>query len=232
VSQRSLYFHANGGLSFTAPTDTAPRFDSYVSDPAHPVPYRARPIQATYDPRGSGWRTWLTEDQRFVDGRPDVLTFVTEPLTADIAIAGDIIANIVASTTGSDADWIVKLIDVYPETMPEARMGGYQLMVSSEVFRGRYRTSFEKPERIVPNQTTSFRYSLNGQNYTFRRGHKIMVQVQSTWFPLIDRNPQTFVPNIFAAQASDYRAATVRVMRSARAASHLVLPVVSPTGAQ
>ena len=231
VTARSLFFQDNGRLSFEPPA-TSPAastaFDSYVSDPAHPVPYRQRPIQATYDERGSGWYTWLTEDQRFVDGRPDVLTWQTEPLTQEVTIAGDVIADLFAATTGSDADWIVKLIDVYPQDVPnDAKMGGYEFMVSNEVLRGRFRKSYEHPEPITPNQTTEFKYSLHGQSYRFQKGHRIMVQVQSTWFPIIDRNPQTYVANIFEAKASDYRPATVKVYRSAQAASHLVLPVVS-----
>ena len=242
VSVRSLYMREDGKLSFDPPSTcvmrdpspvAAPRsaplcFDSYVSDPAHPVPYRSRPIQATYDPRGSGWYTWLTEDQRFVHGRPDVLAWQTEPLTEPVTIAGEVMANLFAATTGSDADWIVKLIDVYPEDVPsDPRMGGYQLMVSNEVFRGRYRQGFERPTPITPNQTTPFNYSLHTQNYRFEKGHRIMVQVQSTWFPIIDRNPQTFVANIFHAKESDYRPATIRIFRSPQAASHLVLPVLT-----
>jgi putative CocE/NonD family hydrolase len=250
VGDRALYFREGGRLSFEAPsgaeecgvrggekTDglrgaaSAPEcFDSYVSDPAHPVPYRHRPIQPTYDPRGSGWYTWLTEDQRFVQNRPDVLSWETEPLTEDVTVAGEIFADLFAATSGSDADWVVKLIDVYPEDLPgDPAMGGYELMVSNEVFRGRFRRSFEVPGPITPNVVTEFKYSLHGQNYRFQRGHRIMVQVQSTWFPLIDRNPQTFVANIFEAKASDFRPATERVYRSARYPSHLTLPVLAET---
>lgn len=227
ATNRPLYFQAGGKLAFEKPASSAAAFDGYVSDPAHPVPYRQRPIQPTYDPRGSGWYTWLTEDQRFVDGRPDVLTWKTEPLTEDVAIAGDVTAELFASTTGTDADWIVKLIDVYPEMMTPAAMGGYEFMVSNEVFRGRYRNSFEKPAAISANAVTPFRWSLHGQNYRFGKGHRIMVQVQSTWFPLIDRNPQTYVPNIFAAKASDYRRATQHVYRTSRYPSHVTLPVLT-----
>ncbi|HEY2378050.1 MAG TPA: CocE/NonD family hydrolase [Gemmatimonadaceae bacterium] len=230
VTARSIFFRDNGDLSFDPPVvqQGALAYDSYVSDPAHPVPYRHRPIQATYDPRGSGWYTWLTEDQRFVRDRPDVLTWETPVLTQDVTIAGDVSADLFAATSGSDADWIVKLIDVYPEEMPnDAKMGGYEFMVANEVLRGRYRKSYERPEAITPNQTTEFKYSLHGQSYRFQKGHRIMVQVQSTWFPIIDRNPQTFVPNIFEAKASDYRPATIKVYRTPQAASHLVLPVVS-----
>ena len=216
-------------LSPQAPNDTgADAYDAYVSDPAHPVPYRHRPIEATYFPAGSGWSTWLTQDQRFVDDRSDVLSFESDVLSEDIVIAGRMVANLFASTTGSDSDWIVKLIDVYPELYPDDwKMAGYQLMVANEVFRGRYRRSFEKPEPIRPNEITPFTIDLHTQNYCFNKGHRIMVQVQSTWFPLIDRNPQTFVPNIFEARAQDYRVATQRVYRSAKFASHVVLPVVN-----
>jgi putative CocE/NonD family hydrolase len=227
VTQRRLYFRANGGLSFEPPQSQD--YDQYVSDPARPVPYRARPIEATYDPRGSGWSTWLTADQRFVHNRPDVLSWETEPLTEDVTIAGEVMAELFAATTGTDADWIVKLIDVYPQDWPsDPKMGGYQLMVANEVFRGRFRDSFERPSAIVPNRVTPYRFSLHDQNYRFKRGHKIMVQVQSTWFPLIDRNPQTFVPNIFEAKESDFRPATMRVYRSPQFASGVVIPVVEP----
>jgi putative CocE/NonD family hydrolase len=232
VTAKSLFMRDSGKLSFEAPVaqQGAPAFDTYVSDPAHPVPYRHRPIEATYDSRGSGWYTWLTEDQRFVRDRPDVLTWVTPTLNEDVTIAGEIAASLFAATTGTDADWIVKLIDVYPEDMPnDPKMGGYELMVANEVLRGRYRNSYERPQPIAPNQTTEFKYSLHTQSYRFQKGHKIMVQVQSSWFPIIDRNPQTFVPNIFEAKSSDYRAATIKVFRTPQAASHIVLPVVSDT---
>jgi putative CocE/NonD family hydrolase len=163
-----------------------------------------------------------------VQSRADVLSWQTATLTEDVTIAGEVMADLYASTTGSDADWIVKLIDVYPENVPnDAKMGGYEFMVSNEVFRGRYRASFEKPAPLVTNQVTEFKYSLHGQTYAFRAGHRIMVQVQSTWFPLIDRNPQTFVPNIFNATSADYRQQTHQVYRSAAHASRVVLPVVS-----
>ena len=244
---RNLYFSSGGRLTFDAATasgrgvrlagasdpgarsasDTLP-YDAFVSDPAHPVPYRQRPIQATYDPRGSGWYTWLTEDQRFVDNRADVLSWSTEPLTEDVTIAGEVFADIFAATSGSDADWIVKLIDVYPENVPnDPKMGGYEFMISNEVFRGRYRKSPEKPTPITPNEVAEYKYSLHGQSYRFLKGHRIMVQLQSSWFPIIDRNPQTFVANIFEAKASDFRSAIHRVYRSAKYPSHLVLPVVS-----
>lgn len=226
ASPRTLYFAADGKLSFDPPK--AAGSDGYVSDPKHPVPYRRRPIQPTYDPRGSTWSTWLTEDQRFVADRPDVLSWRTEPLTEDVTIAGEVLARLFASTTGSDADWIVKLIDVYPEDVrDDAKMGGYQFMVSNEVFRARYRDGIETPKPLVPGKSTEIKYSLHTQSYSFRKGHRIMVQVQSTWFPLIDRNPQKFVPNIFAAKDSDFQSATVRVYRSPTAPSGIVLPIVS-----
>lgn len=205
----------------------APGFDQFVSDPQHPVPYRQRPIQATYFPGGSKWPTWLVEDQRFVDDRADVLSYETTPLDNDVTIAGDVVAHLFASTTGSDADWIVKLIDVYPENYPQNwALAGYQLMVSNEVFRGRYREGFEKPKAIEPNTVLEYTWSLHTQNYTFKKGHRIMVQVQSTWFPIIDRNPQTFVPNIFEAKDSDFRAATHRVYRTDAYPSRVDVPVV------
>jgi putative CocE/NonD family hydrolase len=229
TKDRNLYFHPRGRLYFTAPEDNeTDSFDSYISDPEHPVPYRHRPIQATYFPYGSNWSTWLVEDQRFVDDRPDVLSWESAPLEEDISIAGKIVAHLFASTTGSDSDWIVKLIDVYPEKMPEDwSMCGYQMMVANEVFRGRYRHSFERPEPIPPDEVTAYTIDLHTQDYCFRKGHRIMVQVQSTLFPLVDRNPQTFVPNIFEAKTGDFRTATQRVYRSAKSPSHVTVPVVS-----
>jgi len=228
TTDRNLYFHPGGRLSCEAPAETAETaFDSYVSDPDHPVPYRHRPVQATYFPGGSNWSTWLVEDQRFVDDRPDVRSWESAPLEADISIAGRIIAHLFASTTGSDSDWVVKLIDVFPERLPEDwKMAGYQLMVANEVFRGRYRQSFERPEPTPPNEVEGYTIDLHTQDYCFKTGHRIMVQVQSTWFPLIDRNPQTFVPNIFEAKAEDFRVATQRIYRSAKYASHVTVPVV------
>jgi putative CocE/NonD family hydrolase len=216
-----------GDAKASALQTTATAFDEYVSDPAHPVPYRQRPIQPTYFPGGSKWSTWLVEDQRFVDDRADVLSWETAPLTADVTIAGNIGAHLFASTTGSDADWIVKLIDVYPENNPQNwALAGFQLMVSNEVFRGRYRTGFEKPQPIEPNKVLEYSWSLHTQNYTFKAGHRIMVQVQSTWFPIIDRNPQTFVPNIFQASEGDFKAATHRVYRTPQYPSRVDVPVV------
>ncbi len=223
----SLYLRAGGRLSFDPPTATETAFDQFVSDPANPVPYRPRPIERTYDPRGSRWRTWETEDQRFVDGRPDVLTYRTEPLEADVTIAGDVVARLVAATTGRDADWVVKLIDVFPDSVPgDWKMGGYQLMVAHDIMRGRYRKSFTTPEPIQPNTPTPFTVDLHQQAYTFKAGHRIMVQVQSTWFPLYDRNPQTWVPNIFKARAVDFQAKTHRVWHTASNPSRIDISVL------
>ncbi len=224
--QKSLYFHADGKLSFDKPVNGEIAFDSYISDPAHPVPYRSRPIEETYGP-GSRWYTWLTEDQRFVDNRPDVATWKTETLTQDVTVTGNIFAKLFASTTGSDADWVVKLIDVYPEDYPaEPTMAGYEFMVANDVFRGRFRNSFEKPEAITPNRIETYTIDLHSLNHVFKKGHKIMVQVQSTWFPIIDRNPQKYVPNIFEATEKDFQAATQKIFHSTQAPSHIELSIM------
>ena len=241
-----LYLEPDKKLSFTAPTakdDTVAA--SYVSDPADPVPYRHRPIQPTYA-RGSRWYTWMVEDQRFVTGRKDVASFTLPALDHDVTITGDVTADLFASTTGSDADWIVKLIDVYPDGAPAspqqansaetpsappqrasspASNAGYQLMVADEIFRGRYLHSFEQPAPLEPGAVNEFRWSLHGVDHTFLKGHKIMVEVQSSWFPLYDRNPQTFVPNIMVAPKSAYRAETVTIYGSAQYPSHLEIEV-------
>ncbi len=232
TEELKLYFAPHSAITFDAPASAdEAAFDSYVSDPAFPVPYRHRPIQATYFPGGSKWSTWLVEDQRFVGSRPDVLNWETPPLQTDLTMAGEVVAHLFAATTGTDADWIVKFIDVYPERNPDNwDMAGYQLMVSSEVFRGRYRRSYEKPEPISPNVVQEYSFSLRTQNYAFLKGHRIMVQIQSTWFPIIDRNPQTFVQNIFDAKAEDFRPATHRIYRSARYPSHVSIPKVVKPG--
>jgi uncharacterized protein len=229
VTKRNLYFQRDGRLSFDPPQIAANnQFDHYVSDPAHPVPYRHRPVEPTYFPAGSGWYTWLVEDQRFVEGRPDVLTWETEALNEDVTISGNLLAHLFASTTGTDSDWIVKLIDVYPEDYQrDVKMSGYQLMIASEILRGRFRNSFERPEPITPNKVNEYVIDLHGNNHVFLKGHKIMVQVQSTWFPVYDRNPQQFVPNIFKAVESDYQPATQRIFRSRRFASHIELPLLN-----
>jgi uncharacterized protein len=227
VTPRRLYTQADHKLSFTAPADrSANAADSYVSDPANPVPYRPRPILPTYGP-GSTWSRWLADDQRFVAGRGDVLNWQTDPLTDDVVIAGNVTAHLFASTTGSDADWVVKLIDVYPDSgQGDAKLNGYQLMVANDVFRGRFRKSFEHPEAITPNHVDEYVIDLHTQDYKFKKGHRIMVEVQSSWFPLIDRNPQTYVPNIFEAKDSDFKAQTQRIFRSRDAASYVEVSVV------
>ncbi|MDX6613621.1 MAG: uncharacterized protein QOD75_2807 [Blastocatellia bacterium] len=230
IEVRKLYFQREGKLAFQLPSsDGLSMYDSYVSDPAHPVPYRQRPIEPTYFPAGSGWYNWLVEDQRFAQGRPDVLTWASQTLTEDVTVSGNIFAHLFASTTGTDADWIVKLIDVYPETYSkDVKMGGYQLMIANDVLRGRFRRSFERAEPITPNKISEYVVDLHAADHVFLKGHKIMVQVQSTWFPLIDRNPQTFVPNIFQAREADYRSATHRISRSPRFASYIELPILNP----
>jgi putative CocE/NonD family hydrolase len=235
VTEKKLYLHANGGLSFDAPGDRD-AFDSYISDPANPVPYRPRPITPTYP--APGWTTWLVQDQRFAAQRPDVLTWQTDPLKEDVAVTGDIVADLFASTTGSDSDWVVKLIDVYPEdyqkiTDEDASKGagpvlnGYELMVAADILRGRYRHSLETPEPITPNQVTEYEIDLHPNDHVFLKGHRIMVQVQSTWFPVYDRNPQKFVDNIYKATDADYVKATQKIYRSKDSPSSLLLPVAS-----
>ena len=227
IERRKIYFHESGALSFDAPQrDGDAEADSYVSDPAHPVPYRHRPIEPTYG-GASGWAPWLVEDQRFVFERPDVLSWETGPLDRALAVAGDIVAHLFASTTGTDADWIVKLIDVYPEKgHSDPHMNGYQLMIADEVLRSRFRNGFEKPEPLVANQVTEFTIDLHTNNHAFLPGHRVMVQVQSTWFPLIDRNPQKFVSNVFMASEADYQKATHTIHRSKKYASNIDLPVM------
>lgn len=215
-----LYLTKDKGLSFAAPDgayDTVAA--AYVADPADPVPYRNRPIQPTYG-NGSKWRTWLVEDQRFVSGRKDLANFTTPVLDKDVTVTGDVVADLFAATTGTDADWVVKLIDVYPDDAP-APMAGYQLMIADEIFRGRHVHSFERPEALKPGEVMEYKYSLHGADHTFLKGHKIMVEVQSSWFPLYDRNPQTFVPNIMTAPVGAYKAETVSVYGSAKYPSHL-----------
>ncbi|MGH9451300.1 MAG: CocE/NonD family hydrolase [Terriglobia bacterium] len=227
VTGRKLYLRENRALSFDPPAGGARDFDSYVSDPAKPVPYRHRPVEETYGP-GSRWYTWLVEDQRFTDNRPDTMSWETPPLDQDVTVAGDVAAHLFASTTGTDCDWVVKLIDVYPETYAQApRMAGYELMIADEVFRARFRHSFEHPAPVVPGKVTPYVIDLHTNNHCFLKGHRIMVQVQSTWFPLIDRNPQKYVPNIFLATQSDYQKAVQRVYRSPQYPSYVELPVAA-----
>ena len=190
-----------------------------MADPANPVPYRHRPIQATYG-KGSKWRTWLVEDQRFVSGRKDLANFETPVLDHDLTVTGDVVADLFAATTGEDGDWVVKLIDVYPSDAP-APMAGYQLMIADEILRGRYRESFEHPEPVKPGEVAEYRWSLHGADHTFLKGHRMMVEVQSSWFPLYDRNPQTWVPNVMTAPADAYKAETISIFGSPKYPSHL-----------
>jgi hypothetical protein len=221
---RPLYLAANGKLSFTAPEKSDAEYDEYVSDPAKPVPYIPRPIMAV---DGDVWRKWLVMDQRFVESRPDVLTYESEPLTKPVRLSGAPVVNLHASTSGTDSDWVVKLIDVFPGTVPsQPEMGGYELAISLDIFRGRYRTSFEHPEAIVPDKPLLYRFELPTVNHVFLPGHRLMVQVQSTLFPLYDRNPQAFVSNIFDAKPSGYQEATQRVWHTPENASFIGLPVV------
>jgi len=225
-ASRPLYLQAGNKLGFDAPT-AADAFSEYVSDPARPVPFRARPIQQMGYGPGQTWQQWLTDDQREASGRTDVLTFTSAVLEKSLKISGRPGVHLVASTSGSDSDWVVKLIDVFPdEVQAQPEMGGYQLAVGMDIFRGRYRESFATPKPIEPNQPLLYEFKLPPSNHVFLPGHRIMVQVQSSWFPLYDRNPQTFVPNIFLAAPDDYRKATQRVFHSAQHASYIALPVV------
>jgi putative CocE/NonD family hydrolase len=220
---KPLYLEAGFALGFEKPagSDAA---DTYVSDPAKPVPYLPRPVRFT---DGDRWRTWLVSDQRTVEDRPDVLVYQAAALNAPLRISGAPIADLFAATTGTDADWVFKLIDVFPDEMPSQReLGGYQLAVSMDIFRGRYRESFERPTPIAAGKPQRYRFVLPTVNHVFLPGHRLMVQIQSTWFPLYDRNPQTFVPNIFFAKAADYVKAIQTVYRSGDLASAVWLPVV------
>jgi hypothetical protein len=235
---KPLYLQPGGGLSFNTPEAGGSKYDEYVSDPSNPVPYSPRPVTGD----GGAWRTWLLHDQRFVDGRPDVLTYVTEPLTAPLKLAGEPIVHLVASTTGTDSDWVVKLIDVYPIDQPtppdtegafpgtlgvQPDMSGYELPLAIDIFRGRYRTNFSQPQAIVPNKPLEYKFALPNVDHTFRPRHRIMVQIQSTLFPLYDRNPQTFVPNIIDANPLDFIKATQRIWHEPGAASYIDLPLVA-----
>jgi putative CocE/NonD family hydrolase len=224
---KPLYLQSGSKLSFTAPS-SGNAFDEYVSDPAKPVPFRARPSQPVgYTPNLS-WVRWLVDDQREFSGRTDVLTFKTDALTTPVKISGEPIANLIASTTGTDSDWVVKLIDVYPDEVPgQPELGGYQLAVSMDIFRGRYRESLSEPEAITPGTPLLYKFALPTANHVFLPGHRIMVQVQSSWFPLYDRNPQTFVSNIFFARPSDYKKATERIYHDSGHASFVQLPIVT-----
>jgi putative CocE/NonD family hydrolase len=215
--EQKAYLATGAKLSFAAPTDKKEgKAAEYIADPMNPVPYRHRPVQSTYGD-GSVWRTWLEEDQKFVSDRKDLANFSTAVLESPATVTGDVVADVFASTTGSDTDWVVKLIDVYPESE-----GGYQLMVAEEILRGRYRKSFTNPEPVKPGEVAEYKWSLHGIDHTFLKGHKMMVQVQSSWFPLYDRNPQTYVENIMKAPADAYKAETITVYNG----SHLDLPML------
>ncbi len=223
---KTLYLQAGFGLCFDPPGQSADAdYDEYVADPARPVPYQPRPVHFE---DGDSWRRWLLMDQRFADGRPDVLTYQTAPLTAPLRIAGAPVVELYAATSGSDSDWVVKLIDVYPDEVPsQPEMGGYELGVGMDIFRGRYRDSLEHPSAIPAGRVQRYRFALPTASHVFLPGHRLMVQIQSSWFPLYDRNPQTYVPNIFFAKPEDYRKATQRVYRAGAQASAIELPVVS-----
>jgi putative CocE/NonD family hydrolase len=222
-----LHLVAGQKLSFQAPKAGDAPYEEYVSDPGKPVPFRARPIRPVSAADGT-WRQWLVDDQREASGRPDVLAFVSDVLSAPTKISGQPIANLVASTSGTDSDWVVKLIDVYPdEVAAQPGLGGYQLMVAGDIFRGRYRESLETPKALAADQPLVYRFALPTANHVFRPGHRIMVQVQSSWFPLYDRNPQTFVPSIFSARPEDYRKAVQRVYHAPGQASFVELPLVT-----
>jgi putative CocE/NonD family hydrolase len=227
VSEQHLYFHANGKLSFTPPAAQEAKANAFISDPANPVPYRERPISpmAAAD---TTWGAWLADDQAVFSKRKDVVTWQTEVLDEDVTLRGNVVANLFASTTGTDADWIVKLIDVYPSdgTTP-ADLRGRQLMIANDVFRGRFRSSFSDPKALTPNKVLDYTIDLHSASHVFKKGHRIAVQVQSTWFPLIDRNPQTFVPNIFEARAADFKSQTHKIYHSPDYPSSLTIDVAT-----
>jgi putative hydrolase, CocE/NonD family len=231
IEERPLYLHANGRLSWEKPAEKN-SFSEYISDPAHPVPY-------TEDVHWFRTRDYMTDDQRFAARRPDVLTFETPVLENDVTLAGTVIADLLTSISSTDADFVVKLIDVfpndfrYPGTQPNMSrsaggdypMGGYQMLVRGEIIRGRYRNSFSKPEPFKPNKVERVKFALPDVAHTFKKGHKIMVQIQSSWFPLVDRNPQKFV-NIYECDDSDFQKATIRIHHDVTNSSNIILPVI------
>jgi putative CocE/NonD family hydrolase len=235
IDHQKIYLQPGGGLGFAPPAAPSggPGFESYISDPAKPVPYVPRPIHIGGDDGEATWQTWLVSDQRDAAARTDVLSFATPVLTEPLKISGEPIANLIASTTGTDADFVVKLIDVYPDEVGrEPQMGGYQLMISADILRGRYRDSFKDPKAIPAGKAQVFRFALPTANHVFLPGHRIMVQVQSSWFPVYDRNPQTYVENIFFAKPGDYQKATVRLFDGNSQASFVELPVVKSSAAR
>ncbi|MGB7264452.1 MAG: CocE/NonD family hydrolase [Terracidiphilus sp.] len=219
----ALHLAGNGMLTWTS--STAQATTSYISDPANPVPYRHRPIQPTYSP-GSEWYNWLTEDQRFVTGRNDVAVWKLPVLARDLTLTGQVVADIFASTTGSDNDMVVKLIDEYPNDDPDPKMRGYQLLTNAEIFRGRYLSGYDRPTALAPGSVHEYKFSLHDVDHVFKAGHTVMVELQSTWFPLYDRNPQTFVPNIMKAKPADYKAATITVYSGPGHDSALEVPLI------
>jgi putative CocE/NonD family hydrolase len=225
VRATPLYLQAGSHAAFTppaAPAGNAVAYAEYISDPAKPVPFRPRPID------NSSWSRWLVDDQRETSGRTDVVSFTTDVLTEPVKIAGQPVVNLQASTSGTDSDWVVKVIDLYPDQVAsQPNMGGYQLMISADIFRGRYRESLETPKALASNEPLLYRWTLPTANHVFLPGHRIMVQIHSTWFPLYDRNPQTFVPNIFWAKPADYVKATQRIYHAPDKASFIELPVVT-----
>ncbi len=227
ITQTPLYLQPGFAAGFAAPSAGSAAYDEYTSDPAKPVPFRARPSQPIgYDPPLT-WVQWLVDDQREASGRTDVVSYQTDVLTRPVKISGQPVANLIASTSGTDADWVVKVIDVYPDEVGgDPKMGGYQLPVSMDIFRGRYRESLANPKAITPGKPLSYRFELPTANHVFLSGHRIMVQIQSSWFPLYDRNPQTFVPNIFWAKPADYRKAEQKIYHEPGNASFVQLPVV------
>jgi hypothetical protein len=227
VKSTPLYLSTGLKLSQSAPKAGESAFEEYVSDPAKPVPFRARPIQPIGYDNEHTWKQWLVDDQREASGRPDVLVFESEVLNAPLKISGQPIANLVASTSGTDSDWVVKLIDVYPdEVAGDPTMGGYELMIAADIFRGRYRESLESAKAIASDKPLLYRFALPNANHVFLPRHRIMLQIQSSWFPLYDRNPQTFVPNIFWARPEDYKKALQRVYHAPGQESFVELPVV------
>jgi hypothetical protein len=226
IKPSPLYLHERLKLSFAAPDRDTAAYEEYVSDPAKPAPFRARPIG---DDKRKTWSEWLVDDQREAAGRPDVLAFVSDAMSSPVKISGQPGVHLMASTSGTDSDWVVKLIDVYPdEVADQPAMGGYQLMISADIFRGRYRESLETAKPIAAGEALLYRFDLPTVNHVFLPGHRMMVQIQSSWFPLYDRNPQTFVPSIFWAQPGDYRKAVQRIYHAPGKASYVELPVVTP----
>jgi uncharacterized protein len=227
IDRQNLYLQAGGNLRLGSSNAAAADFDSYVSDPAKPVPYISRPIHIAGEEGETSWQTWLVSDQRNVAARTDVLSFATPVLKDAVKVSGEPIANLIASTSGTDGDFVVKLIDVYPDEVGrDPKMGGYQLMISADILRGRYRESFSNPKAIPADQKQVYRFALPTANHVFLPGHRIMVQVQSSWFPVYDRNPQNYVENIFFAKPADYKKATIKIFDGGSNASFVDLPVV------